>query len=162
MFMKVKNTRQKVRMAVEVSKQLPPTMKKAAGLAQEKGASAWLTVLPIEEHGFALHKGAFRDAMTLRYRWQPHGMLTVCICGKQNDVSHALSCTRAGYIIIRHNEIRDVTATLLQEVTSSVEMEPILQLITGERMNCRSAKADDRLFSCEMQRILVKLSRCIL
>ena len=44
---------------------------------------------------------------------------------------------------MRHNEIRDVTATLLQEVTTSVEVEPILQLITGKRMNCRSAKADD-------------------
>ncbi len=28
-------------------------------LASEKGASSWLTTLPIEEHGFTLHKGAF-------------------------------------------------------------------------------------------------------
>ena len=142
-FMKEKNRSQKARMAVEVCEQLPPTMKKAMGLAQEKGTSGWLTVLPFEEHGFALHKGAFRDAMALRYGWRPHGMPAVCICGKQNDISHALSCTRGGYVIIRHNEIRDVTATLLQEVTSSVEVEPILQPITGERMNCCSAKADD-------------------
>ena len=63
-------------------------------------------------------------------------MPTACICGKQNDVSYALSCTRGGYVIMRHNEIRDATPTLLQEVISSVEVEPILQLITGERMNC--------------------------
>ena len=44
---------------------------------------------------------------------------------------------------MRHNEIRDATATLFQEVTSSAEVEPILQLITGDRMNCRSAKTDD-------------------
>ena len=46
---------------------------------------------------------------------------------------------------MRHNEIRDVTATLglLREVTSSAEVEPILQLITEERMNCQSAKVDD-------------------
>ena len=66
-FMKEKNRSQKARMAVEVCEQLPPTMKKAMGLAQEKGTSGWLTVLPFEEHGFALHKGAFRDAMALRY-----------------------------------------------------------------------------------------------
>ena len=104
--MKEKNRSQKVRMAVEVCEQLPLTMKKAAGLAQEKGTSVWLTVLPIEEHGFALHKGTFCDTMALRYGWQPHGMLTVCICGKQNSVSHALSCAREGYVIMRHNEIR--------------------------------------------------------
>ena len=31
--------------------------KEAAVLAQEKGASAWLGTLPVEEHGFSLHKG---------------------------------------------------------------------------------------------------------
>ena len=36
-------------------------------LAQEKGVSTWLTSLPLEEYGFALHKGAFRDALALRY-----------------------------------------------------------------------------------------------
>ena len=34
-------------------------------LAQEKGASSWLTSLPILEHGHALHKGAFRDALAV-------------------------------------------------------------------------------------------------
>ena len=99
--------------------------------------------MPVEEHGFALHKGAFRDAMALRYGWRPQGMPSTCICGKQNDVSHALSCARGGYVIMRHNEIRDATATLLREVTSSVEVEPTLQPITGERMNHQSAKMDD-------------------
>ena len=44
---------------------------------------------------------------------------------------------------MRHNEIRDVTATLLWEVTSSDEVEPILQPISGETMNHQSAKVDD-------------------
>ena len=124
--MKEKNRNQKKRTAAEIGDQLPSTMKKAVELAQEKGASAWLTVSPIEEHGSALHKGAFRDALALRYGWRPHGMPNVCICRKQNDTSHALSCARGGYVIMRHNEIRDVTATLLREVISNVEAEPIL------------------------------------
>ena len=37
--------------------------------AQEKGASSWLTALPLEEYGFSLHKSAFRDAVALRYNW---------------------------------------------------------------------------------------------
>ena len=36
-------------------------------LSNEKGASSWLSVLSIKEHGFTLHKGAFRDALCLRY-----------------------------------------------------------------------------------------------
>ena len=141
--MKEKNRNQKKRTAAEISDQLPSTMKKAVELAQEKGASAWLTVLPIVEHGFALHKGAFCDALALRYGWRPHKILSICICGKQNDTSHALSCARGEYVIMRHNEIRDVMATLLWEVTSSVKVEPILQPITGERMNRQSAKVDN-------------------
>ena len=34
-------------------------------VSQEKGASTWLTALPINDHGFALHKSAFRDALSL-------------------------------------------------------------------------------------------------
>ena len=54
-----------------------------------------------------------------------------------------LSCARGGYVIMRHNEIQDVTATLLCEVTLYVEVEPTLQPVTGERMNRQSAKVDD-------------------
>ena len=35
---------------------LPRKMKKAMELASEKGASAWLTTLPLAEEGFNLHK----------------------------------------------------------------------------------------------------------
>ena len=44
-------------------------------------ASSWLTVLPIEEYGFTLHKTAFRDALALRYGWLPANTPTSCACG---------------------------------------------------------------------------------
>ena len=34
-------------------------------LSRERGASAWLTSLAIDDHGFTLHKSAFRDALSL-------------------------------------------------------------------------------------------------
>ncbi len=40
-------------------------------LSSEEGSSSWLTVLPLADQGFALHKGAFHDALCLRYGWQP-------------------------------------------------------------------------------------------
>ena len=36
----------------------------------EKGSSSWLTVLPLQDQGFNLNKGEFRDALSLRYGWQ--------------------------------------------------------------------------------------------
>ena len=32
--------------------------------ASEKGTSAWLTALSLQHHGFALHKGAFRNVFS--------------------------------------------------------------------------------------------------
>ena len=64
--------------------------------AAETGASSWLTALPVEEHGFALHKGAFRDAICLRYGWHPSGLPSICACSKTFTVEHAMNCPTGG------------------------------------------------------------------
>ena len=48
-----------------------------------------------------------------------------------------------GYPIIRHNEVRDLTASFLQQVCHDVAVEPHLQPLTGEKMDLRSAKCED-------------------
>ena len=111
---------------------LPATSRRAMMLASEKGASNWLTSLPIKEFGFCLHKGAFMDALALRYGWSPSNVPLHCECGATFTVEHVLSCQRGGFPIIRHNEIRDLTATLLTEVCHNVLVEPDLQPLTGE------------------------------
>ena len=45
--------------AVNTHSALSESLKRAMDLAQEKGASTWLTSLPLVEFGFSLHKGAF-------------------------------------------------------------------------------------------------------
>ena len=45
---------------------LPPKLQRSILLACEKGSSSWLTALPLVDQSFALHKGAFRDALCLR------------------------------------------------------------------------------------------------
>ena len=47
------------------------------------------------------------------------------------------------FIINRHNEIRDITADLMSEACSNVEVEPQLQPLTGEVMSQRSAVQSD-------------------
>ena len=44
---------------------------------------------------------------------------------------------------MRHNEVRDITATLLTEVCHGVTTEPHLQPLSGESFSHRSAITDD-------------------
>ena len=101
-------------------------MKKAMELALEKGASAWLTTLPLTEKGFNLHKQAFRDALCLRYGWDPVRLPSTCVCGSAFTVEHSISCSHGAFLRIRHDRVRDLTANLLMEVCHGVEIEPHL------------------------------------
>ena len=58
-------------------------LQRCLDLAQEKGASNWLTALPIDDYGFALHKSGFRDALALRYDWPLKDIPSSCTCGHQ-------------------------------------------------------------------------------
>ena len=119
------------------------TSLRAIELAEEKGASSWLTAIPLREYGFNLHKSGFRDAIALRYGWTPADLPTSCVCGSRFSVEHALSCPRGAFPIIRHNEIRDLTASVLTEVCHDVRVEPDLQPITDETMTAATANTSD-------------------
>ena len=112
-----------------------PDQVRAVQLAQEKGASSWLSALPLEEHGFALHKGGFRDAICLRYLWDLPRTPEHCAYGQKFGVDHAMCCPKGGFPTLRHNEVWDLTADLLTEICGDVEREPLLQPVTGEQLN---------------------------
>ena len=118
-------------------------MQLALNLAKQKGASSWLTVLPLAEHGFTLHRAGLHDAIGLRYGWRPTNVPSTCVCGKHFNVEHALSCARSGFTSIRHNEIRDNTATLLTEVCKDVCVEPDLQPVMLDQLRGASANRQD-------------------
>ncbi len=122
---------------------VPLNLQRAMILFQEKGASNWLTVLSVEEFDFALHKGAFRDALAFRYGWQPNGTPTTCSCCINFTVEHALSCAKRWLSSIRHIEVRDFTANLMSEVCHNVAIEPHLQPVTGEVLSGASANRQD-------------------
>ncbi len=88
-------------------------------------------MLPFNEYGFALHKGAFRDALSLRYAcWHiPHQPES----WKSFDVNHAMICPKGGY------EVRYITADLLTEICHDVEIEPTLQPLISEKLSNRTA-----------------------
>ena len=84
---------------------------------------------------FDLNKSKFRDAVKLRYDWEVPDMPSVCVCGDHFNVDHAMICERGGFVIQRHNELRDLEAEMLRMVCNGVETEPVLQDITGEELN---------------------------
>ena len=106
--------------------------------AQEKGASSWLTVLPLIEHGFVMNKSEFRDALCLKYGKSLKNLPSKCACGNDFNATHAMNCHRGGYVIIRHNEIRDFEGQLLKKVCTDVEIEPKLQQVSNEVVNSLS------------------------
>ena len=114
---------------------LSTTQKRLISLAKEKGSSSWLTVIPVEEHGFFLNKGEFRDALHLRYGWDIRNAPQSCVCNASFSIDHAMTCKRGGFTIMRHNEIRDMTAKLLTEVCHNVATEPPLQPLSGETID---------------------------
>ena len=118
----------------QVRESLPSKIERAVELAAEKGASNWLTVIPIKEINFILNKREFRDAIKLRYDWEIADLPAMCICGDLFTVDHAMVCRHGGLIIQRHNEIKDLEAEMLRMVCTDVETEPVLQEITGEEL----------------------------
>jgi len=112
--LEIKQTKSKNLSAIstELLPKLTLSLQKAVTLAQEKGASSWLTALPVAEHGFSLHKTAFLDALALRYGWMPICAPFHCTCGTSFSVDHALSCSKGGFPSIRHSEVRDLTAII--------------------------------------------------
>ena len=52
-------------------------------------------------------------------------------------------CRHGALIIQRHNEIRDLEAEMLRMVCTNVEIEPVLQEITGEELNRGANNAPD-------------------
>ena len=56
---------------------------------------------------------------------------------------HALSCPKGGFPSIRHNELRDFTASLLKETCHGVTTEPSLQPITSETFQTASVNEQD-------------------
>ena len=88
----------------------------AGEIASKKGSSNWLTVIPIDEMGFTLNKGEFRDILKLKYDWEIADKSSICMCGDVLNVDHAMVCRRGGFIIQRHNELRDLEADMLSMV----------------------------------------------
>ena len=81
-------------------------------------------------------------AGVVRYGFELEGIPATCGrgCGKTNSIEHSLSCARGGFVYMRHNQLRDLTANLLHEAgCTEVVVEPRLLPLTGEVLSLKSA-----------------------
>ena len=85
----------------------------------------------------------FRDAIKLRYDWEITDTPVLCACGVQFSVDHAMVFQRGGFIIQRHNALRDLEAEMLKMVCNDVKVEPVLQEVTGETIDHGANEARD-------------------
>ena len=122
---------------------LPEDKIKLIEISCEKGASLWLSTMPIKEEGFQIDKQSFWDLIKIRYGHQLTHLPIECSCGSKFDLEHSLSCKKGGFVRIRHNTIRDLTAKMLTEVCKDVSVEPHLHPITGETLDEATANSSD-------------------
>ena len=109
-----------------IKAQVNESMKRNLDLAREKGSGSWLTSLPLLSHQYVLNKQFFRDAICMRYGWRIPNTAQYCACGEKFDVNHALTCKKGGYVIMRHNRLRDLEAVVLRDICKDVKVEPEL------------------------------------
>ena len=112
-------------------------------IAQMKGASSWLTALPLKEEGYVLNKREFFDAVAIRYAWDIKRLPINCVCGKKFNTEHAMSCKNGGFVHRRHDRLRDMFAELINQVAAEVQTEPPLQPLSGEILPAGTKTDDD-------------------
>ena len=92
---------------------------------------------------FDLNKTEFRDALHLRYYWSIPDKPAVCVCRDNFNTDHAMICKKGGFITTRTNELRSLEAELLNTLCKDVQIEPVLQDITGEVLIPEANKSAD-------------------
>ena len=121
-----------------IDESLSPNLLQAVQQTRDKRASSWLNAIPIEEHGLALNKQEFRDALCLRYNLPLPNLPSYCACGETFTVNHALSCKKGGFVAQRHDAIRDLLTSHISKVYRNVETKPLLQPLDNEVFNLQS------------------------
>ena len=108
---------------------LPSDLLRSVNQSRDKGASSWLTAVPLVDQGLVLNKQEFRDSLRLRYNMPLSDLPSKCVCGEKYTVCHALSCKKGGFVAQRQGGVRNLLTLLIGKVCTNVEVEPQLQPI---------------------------------
>ena len=106
---------------------LPSDLLRSLNQSRDKGASSWLTAVPLVDQGLMQNKQEFRDSLRLRYSVPLSDLPSKCVCAEKNTVCLALSCKKGGFVAQRHDGVRNLLTSFLGKVCTNVEVEPQLQ-----------------------------------
>ena len=67
--------------------------------------------------------------------WEMKNLQSICACDAKFALEHALSCYLGGYIIQRHNSLRDLSANLMREISHDVRIEPPLLEVSSQEIS---------------------------
>ena len=111
---------------------------------RRKGSGAIFTTIPLSRYGFSIKcKEDYRDILRLRYRLPIPDLPQKCVCGEDYSLDHSQVCQTGGFIHMRHDESKNLFASLCSQVFNDVEVEPKLLPLSGEQMRLKSAKTAD-------------------
>lgn len=110
----------------DLMERLPPRQKRV--LRRTRGVSQWLTMVPLAADDYDLSSTQFRDALSIRYGWEPQNLPASCDgCNEAFNLNHALNCKRGGQVKRGHDNVRDACGHLAGLAWGRVAAEPILR-----------------------------------
>ena len=122
-----------------INSTLPSDLLRSVNQSRDKGASSWLTAVPLIDQGLVLNKQEFRGSLLLRYNVPPFDLPRKCVCGEKYTICHALSCKNGGFVAQRHDGVRNLLTSFLGKACTNFEVEPQLQPLDNKRFYLRSA-----------------------
>ena len=111
---------------------LPSDLLRSVNQSRDKGASSWLTAVPLVDQGLVLNKQEFRDSLRLRYNMPLSDLLSKWVCGEKYTICHAMSCKKGGFIVQRHDDVRNLLTALIGTVCTNDEVEPQLKPLNND------------------------------
>ena len=72
-----------------------------------------------------------------------YNLPTSCPCGSKFDIQHSMSCRKGGFLYIRHNDLRDLTANMMSEVCKDTKIKSKLTPLSGEELQCRASNSSN-------------------
>ena len=60
-------------------------------------------------------------------------------CDSKFDIEHSMSCRKGGFLYMRHNDLRDLTANMMLEVCKDTKTKSKLTPVSGEELQDRTS-----------------------
>ena len=104
---------------------LSPNVLQLVNQSRDKGASSWLTAVPLVDQGLVLNKQEFRGSLRPRFNMPLSDLPSQCFCGEKFTVGHALSCKKGGFVAQRHYGVCNLLTSFVSKVCTNVAVQPL-------------------------------------